>query len=224
MAGRKVKLEWARPLPPTLSAPAGQPLTHGLPASFPAHLLDDDQLEAVETWFDTWQADTLDRVKACLNLPAAEGAREGAPLTLRELAANAVVLAHLLRLHPAAEHTLSILAGELGVRHRKLQYIAAGIMRTLGGIIPAAPVLARWPGLRKLADMFPQLNFAARSGHRPVYIVPFRQHYTLAEQWDTVCTLAKLPGIATVTLDVTPAAADAVRITLNTPSKKHAKR
>lgn len=213
MAGRKVKLEWARPLPPTLKSPAAGPLPHGLPASFPAHLLDDDQLEAVEAWFDTWQADTLDRVKACLNLPAAEGAREGAPLTLRELAANAVVLSHLVRLHPAAEHALPILARELGVRPRKLQYIAAGIMRTLGGALCTPPVLRTRPNLKQLADLFPQLNFAARSGHRPVYIVPFRQRYTLAEQWDTVCTLAKLPGI-TATLDIMPTtAADAVRIT-----------
>lgn len=223
MSGRKVILRYAAPLrenalPAPAPAPAPTP-AHDLPGSFPAGLLDAEQLEAVQTWFDAWQAEVVERIRAALCLPPDADGREGSRQNLAEFGACAVVLAHMLRLHPAASQSLPVLARALGVRERKLYHIRQGILAALGG--KAAPPPRRAAGLKRLADIYPQLDFSRRTGRSAsrssVYIVPFRWRATLMAQFDTVLSLSAIPGI-TATLALTAADEDAVRITLSRPA------
>lgn len=216
MAGRKIRLDWAHPLTPNTPAPPPRSTAaHDLPADFPAQLLDPEQLEAVAAWFDTWQAATIDRLRTALNPPADPESNDGARATLQELAARAIVFAHLFRLHPAAEQPLPTLAATLGVRERHLYHIKTAIIRAVHGLLPRPRRIT--PCLRVLADTFPQLDFTRRIGKKGVYVVPFRGHHTLAVQWETILTLGCIPGI-TAALTLTADDADAVRITI-TPKK-----
>lgn len=92
-----------------------------LPASFPAEILDEEQLEAVAAWFDTWVADLLHSIRLAL-------LGNGAPADLPHLHQHATVLAHLLRLHPAAEATITELAAALGVSRRTLFYVRDSVL------------------------------------------------------------------------------------------------
>lgn len=214
MAGRKVKLEWAHPLSPNHPAPqTAAPTPHDLPADFPSHLLDAEQLEAVSAWFDTWQATMVSKIRAALNTPPTGGDdNEGSRADLNALTAHAIVLAHLFRLHPAAEQSLPVLAAATGLRERRLYTIKTRILRAIHGTLTPPPRTC--PHIRQLADHYPQLDFRRRVGKKGVYLVPFRGHYTLAAQFETVLTLAANPGI-TATLALMADGADAVRITLN---------
>ena len=212
MSGRKVILRYASPLHEERHAApdAAKRCTHDLPASFPLAILDDDQIEAVAAWFDEWQADTMERIRAALNLPTDADGREGIRKSIPELVAACVVLCHLLCLHPAAEHSLPTLARALGVRERKLYYIRDAIMSALSGALPS--VKRKTPRPKQMAALFPQLDFSRCIGKRPCMIVPFAHRTTLAEQWETVISLASYPRI-TATLALTPADENAVRIT-----------
>lgn len=214
MAGRKVILRYAAPLQEGRHAApeAQQPCTHDLPASFPAELLDAEQLDAVASWFDEWQDSTLERIRTALNLPPDPTGREGMRKSLPELVAACVILCHLLRLHPAAEHSLPTLARALGMRERKLYYIRDAIMSALSGALPR--IKRKTPRLQQMADIFPQLDFSRRVGKKPCLIVPFVEHATLAEQFETVLSLGTYPGI-TAALALTRADENAVRITFS---------
>lgn len=217
MAGRKIKLDWARELTPeTPAPPPAQRTPHDLPADFPAHLLDPDQLEAVAAWFDTWQAAMVDKIRAALNtIPADDTDNEGARADLASLTAHALVLAHLFRLHPAAEQSLPVLAAATGLRERRLYTIKQRIIRAVHGMLTLPP--RGCPRLGRLADTYPQLDFRRRVGKRGVYLIPFRGHHTLAAQFETVLTLACHPGV-TAALTLMADGTDAVRLTL-TPKK-----
>jgi hypothetical protein len=93
-----------------------------LPASFPAEILDEEQLEAVAAWFDTWVADLLHSMRLALL------GKPGTPADLAHLHQHATVLAHLLRLHPAAESTITELATTLGVSRRTLFYVRDSVL------------------------------------------------------------------------------------------------
>ena len=200
---------------PTREEPA---TVRHLPASFPSHLLEPDQLEAVTEWWATWQADIVDAVRHLLDAePTGADAKHNARRAdLRHLTLNSIILAHILRLHPAADNSLPILARKLGEPVRKLYYIrdaiCTAIAEHLAGVHSPHHHQPR-PTISQLAAAFPQLNFDHRVGRAPCYTVPFAYHCTLAMQLDTVLTLSKWPGV-TARLDLTTNQADAVRITI----------
>lgn len=218
---REVKLEWAAPLHDNLPAPDLPPGTEPeesepeeaeqLPPGLPEDAgFTPAQRTMLCTWYRQLQLNLHDTARHLLNTQPADG--------LLHYILNAVLLARMLRLHPACEHSLSTLARALNVdksdlaeRNRAMLRAAAGAHRH-----HATP---RTLSIRELAANFPQLNFRAREGKLPVITVPFTdQRALLTEQFNTVTALAAVPGI-TATLDLTTAGFNAVRITF--PSNTH---
>ena len=181
-----------------------------LPASFPAELLDEEQLEAVAAWFDTWVADILHSMRLALL------GKPGAPADLAHLHQHATVLAHLLRLHPAAEATITELATTLGVSRRTLFYVRDSV---LAHIRPAlAGTIARKCAV---ANFYAQLATIGTLDAATItqldartILVPFKPHVHCAHRFATVRQLASLPAVASVKETLTTTGKNAVQIAI----------
>lgn len=179
-----------------------------LPASFPAELLDEEQLEAVAAWFDTWVADILHSMRLALL------GKPGTPADLAHLHQHATVLAHLLRLHPAAEATITELSTTLGVSRRTLFYVRDSV---LAHIRPAlAGTIARKCAV---ANFYAQLATIGTLDAATItqldartILVPFKPHVHCAHRFATVRQLASLPAVASVKETLTTTGKNAVQI------------
>lgn len=220
---REVILAWASPLPQSLAAPTPPPghtpeedEPAPLPAGFPAHLLTEAQQLAISRWFSDWQENTLELIRSMLTLTPEE--------ELKHFHQNATLLARLLRLHPACEHSVTQLAtcmacdpADLNARNREL-------IRTAQNHFSAVAPSVHTPSIRELRRAYPQLDFARRVGELPVIIVPFLDpHATIADRMSTVLSLASHPGITaaetTMPSHKDPQQSNAIRITF--PSNTH---
>ena len=181
-----------------------------LPASFPAELLDEEQLEAMAAWFDTWVADLLHSMRLALL------GKPGTPADLAHLHQHATVLAHLLRLHPAAEATITELATTLGVSRRTLFYVRDSV---LAHIRPAlAGTIARKCAV---ANFYAQLATIGTLDAATItqldartILVPFKPHVHCAHRFATVRQLASLPTVASVKETLTTTGKNAVQIAI----------
>lgn len=181
-----------------------------LPASFPAELLDEEQLEAVAAWFDTWVADILHSMRLALL------GKPGTPADLAHLHQHATVLAHLLRLHPAAEATITELAATLGVSRRTLFYVRDSV---LAHIRPAlAGTIARKCAV---ANFYAQLATIGTLDAATItqldartILVPFKHAVHCAHRFATVRQLASLPAVASVKETLTTTGKNAVQIAI----------
>ena len=181
-----------------------------LPASFPAELLDEEQLEAVAAWFDTWVADILHSMRLALL------GKPGTPADLAHLHQHATVLAHLLRLHPAAESTITELATTLGVSRRTLFYVRDAV---LAHIRPAlAGTIARKCAV---ANFYAQLATIGTLDAATItqldartILVPFKPCVHCAHRFATVRQLASLPAVASVKETLTTTGKNAVQIAI----------
>ncbi|MBR5887327.1 MAG: hypothetical protein IKZ07_03865 [Akkermansia sp.] len=180
-----------------------------LPASFPAELLNEEQLETVQAWFDTWVADILHSIRLAL-------LGTGAPADLAHLHQHATVLAHLLRLHPAAEASITELAAALGCSRRTLFYtrdavlehIRPAVAGTISRKQATANVYAQLATIGTLdAATITQLD--ART-----ILVPFKPAVYFAHRFATVRQLASLPAVASAKETLTTTGKNAIQITL----------
>ena len=189
---------------------AAAPDSFRLPASFPAELLDEEQLEAVAAWFDSWVADLLHSMRLALL------GKPGTPADLAHLHQHATVLAHLLRLHPAAEATITELATVLGVSRRTLFYVRDSV---LAHIRPAlAGTIARKCAV---ANFYAQLATIGTLDAATItqldartILVPFKPHVHCAHRFATVRQLASLPAVASVKETLTTTGKNAVQIAI----------
>lgn len=189
---------------------ATAPDSFQLPASFPAEILDEEQLEAVAAWFDTWVADLLHSMRLALL------GKPGTPADLPHLHQHATVLAHLLRLHPAAEATITELATTLGVSRRTLFYVRDSV---LAHIRPAlAGAIARKCAV---ANFYAQLATIGTLDAATItqldartILVPFKPCVHCAHRFATVRQLASLPAVASVKETLTTTGKNAVQISI----------
>lgn len=188
---------------------AAAPDSFQLPASFPAEILDEEQLEAVAVWFDTWVADLLHSIRLAL-------LGNGAPADLPHLHQHATVLAHLLRLHPAAEATITELAAALGCSRRTLFYVRDSV---LAHIRPAlAGTIARKCAV---ANFYAQLATIGTLDAATItqldartILVPFKPCVHCAHRFATVRQLASLPAVTSVKETLTTTGKNAVQIAI----------
>lgn len=187
---------------------AGDPAAPwALPADFPDVGLTHDQTMQIREWWTNACSDFLERVRAALTYDT------HANTNLKNFSRNAIMLAHLLALHPACAGNLATLAKKSGHGHTALERAKAGILTILTTRTHTRKgTRSSTPSIRNLADALPQLDFTARSGKPPVIVVPFRWRLSLTQQWDTVCSLELFPHIS-ATLELTADCRDAVRIT-----------
>lgn len=181
-----------------------------LPASFPAELLDEEQLEAVAAWFDTWVADLLHSMRLALL------GKPGTPADLAHLHQHATVLAHLLRLHPAAEATITELATTLGVSRRTLFYVRdsvlAHIRPALAGTIARKCAVANFYAQLATIGTLDAATIAQLDAR--TILVPFKPHVHCAHRFATVRQLASLPAVASVKETLTTTGKNAVQIAI----------
>ncbi len=202
--------------------PTTAPENFPLPPSFPSHILDDDQLETVETWWHDWVETTLYTLRRALtcartrsNNPLAEH-----PVNFENLLVHAVTLAHLLRLHPSAEDELYLLGKKLGVSERRMYYARDAILAQLGSAAIAActrrpaprSTLAR---LRDLLADHKQLDTARMTSPQPgTVLVPYATRCPMAQRYAIMQRIASISGVASVRDDLTPDDCPALAITL----------
>lgn len=189
-----------------------------LPSSFPAELFTEEQMDAVAAWFDTWAADILHAIRcALLDHPHAPGQRQGvsAP-TLDQLTRHATILAHLLRLHPAADAPVDTLASQLGVSRRALYYTRDTVLRyirpALAGTISRTSAAASF--FEQLATVRHLDTAQATQLDARTILVPFAPHTLVCARFAAVQHIAAIPAVAGVHEDLTPTGQNAVHITL----------
>lgn len=193
-----------------VGTPARSTEAFRLPASFPAHALDDDQLDEVATWFDAWITDMLHLLRQGLLRGHTFSKTPGhlPPATLQNLIIHAVVLSHLLRLHPAAEPSLPELAKHLGVAQRRLYYARDAIMATLGGAALAALRGQRQPQQQPvaqyLADQRTLDHSRAMRRSTTGWLVPFLPGTGVAARFATVQRIAGHFAVARVREELVP--------------------
>lgn len=183
-----------------------------LPASFPAELLTEDQLAEVQLWFDSWVSDLLHAVRCAL-----VGGQDGTDTAdLPHLHRHATVLAHLLRLHPAAEASITDLATAMGCSRRALFYVRDAVMRhirpALVGVIASKNSAAYF--YAQLATIGTLDADAARNVNPRTLMVPFKPAVHVAHRFATVQQLAAIPAVASVRETLTASGRNAVQITL----------
>ena len=183
-----------------------------LPASFPAEILTEEQMDEVQTWFDSWCADLLHAVRCALVGSDTESAQ-----TLAHLQQRAVLLAHLLRLHPAAEASTTQLANALGISRRTAFYMQENILQHVkpairGTSIGGTQLAAFTTQLANTGTLLP--DAAAQISARCI-CVPFKPHVHVAHRFATVQNVAKHPAVATAREDFMPGTTkNAILITL----------
>lgn len=193
-----------------------------LPESFPVEILTDDQLEAIQQWFDTWAGDLLHALRlALIGHRQSVSKHQGAsPVDLKTLQLHAVVLAHLLRLHPAAEPSLPELAKSMGLPFRSLYYARDTILAYIKPVI--AGTISRHSALAEFWQVFPSmpsLDTAAASMPDPsTILVPFKhtgpKYNTLKNLFATKQHLASSPAVAAVHDDLDADGRTIIKITL----------
>lgn len=194
------------------------PAAFQLPQSFPAELLDDDQLETIAAWFDTWVADLLHSIRlALLGHTHTVSKHQGAtPADLAHLTQHAVALCHLLRLHPAAEASITELAAGLGVPRRALYYARDAVLQhirpALAGTIARSHAAAN--AYAQLAAIGTLDTAQATTLDTRTILVPFKPAVYVAHRFATVQQLAALPGVASAREELTPSGKNAVLITI----------
>lgn len=196
-------------------AGGGAPDAFRLPQSFPAELLDEEQLEAVAEWFDSWVADLLHNIRLAL-------LGNGAPADLPHLHRHATVLCHLLRLHPAAEGSITELATALGCSRRTMFYVRDAVLEhirpALAGTIARkqaqANFYAQLATIGTLDTTRGTLNATITPRNARTIIVPFKTGTTTMMRFATVSQLARLPAVAGVKECLTDNDKNAVQITL----------
>ena len=175
------------------------PDSFSLPASFPADLLNEEQLDEVRIWFDTYIADLLATIRAALT-----GGSEKS--SLAHLQHRAVILAHLLRLHPAAEDSITALAETLGISRRSAFYIQDDLLTTirpaLCHIANAATAMATFTA-RVAEQPWLDLDGILPLSHRHLAI-PFKRRAIVAARFATAQAVASLPGVVSVREDFMP--------------------
>lgn len=172
-----------------------------LPASFPAHLLNEEQLDECQLWFDSWCADLLHAIRCAL-----VGTDTDTTATLAHLQQRAVLLAHLLRLHPAAEESTTQLAAALKISRRTAFYMQENILQhikpALHGTATSGTQLASFTA--HLANTGTLLPDAATQLAARTICVPFKPHVHVAHRFATVQSVAKHPAVASVREDFVP--------------------
>lgn len=197
---------------------ATAPDSFRLPASFPSELLNEEQLEAVADWFDTWAANLLHSIRLALrgHLSPVDKHRGATPADLPHLQLHAVVLAHLLRLHPAAEVSITELAAALGTPRRTLFYIRdavlAHIRPALAGTIARKQAVANFYSQLATIGTLDAATITQMDAH--TLRVPFKPCVHCAHRFATVRQLAAMPAVANVKETLTPSGKNAVQITL----------
>lgn len=193
-----------------LPDPGATPDSFQLPASFPAEILDEEQLEAVAAWFDTWVADLLHSMRLALL------GKPGTSADLPHLHQHATVLAHLLRLHPAAEATITELATALGCSRRTLFYVRdsvlAHIRPALAGTISRKCAVANF--YAQLATIGTLDAATITQLDARTILVPFKPCVHCAHRFATVRQLASLPAVASVKETLTTTGKNAVQIAI----------
>lgn len=187
--------------------------TFSLPRSFPAELLNEEQLDEVKLWFDSWAADLLHEIRAALSGSPEHAGQQ----TLAHLQQRAVILAHLLRLHPAAESSISQLATAMGISRRSAFYMQDSIMQHIRPALCSAI-----SGAASLADFTATLaatgtlqphdaqQLTARS-----LAVPFKPAVHCAHRFATALKVADHPAVSSVREDFMPGTTkNALHITL----------
>lgn len=178
-----------------------EPDIFGLPDSFPAHALDDDQLEEVREWWGGYMPDLLHAFKHSLVCQAKRYASTECPPTLQNFIIRAVVLAHLLRLHPATEDSLLKLAKALKVPHKRLYYAREAILETLTSGAVSAFKAAR-EGREAVIEFLathPALDYsgAVRVSSRRL-LIPLAGRLSPAARHALMKDCAAVPGVASV--------------------------
>ena len=175
------------------------PDSFSLPRSFPADLLTEEQLDEVRLWFDTYISDLLATIRAALT-----GGSEKS--TLAHLLHRAVILAHLLRLHPAAEDSITALAEALGISRRAAFYIQDDLLTlirpALCHIANAATAMAAFAS-RVAEQAWLDFEGLTTLSHRQLAI-PFKRRAVVAARFATAQAVAALPGVAAVREDFMP--------------------
>ncbi len=191
-----------------------------LPASFPRRALSDEQLEAVGEWYNEWISGLLEAVRGALVCARTRSAKADAPppVNLQNLQVHAVVLAHLLRLHPSAEESLPKLAEAMGVACRRLYYARDAILEQFGDAAVKA-----FRAQRDVQDVALEalachsaLDFAGAVKLSPrVLFIPYAGRTTTMQRFSIVQAVMGTPGIDTVRDDFMPdTTTHALRVTL----------
>ncbi|MDO4818046.1 MAG: hypothetical protein Q3986_06435 [Akkermansia sp.] len=184
-----------------------------LPADFPRHLIDPEDMDELQDWWTSTVTAFLERLRHALRVHAHTHPN------LDNFIQNAVVLGNMLALHPALSGTLSSLSNTKPFSFNTLQAHRAAILDILSGKGQPIPLRPDVLSPKQLAVAFPALDFAAiparaiSQGHRNprCLIVPFAGRVNLADQWDTVVSISLYPKLS-ATLDLTADGRDAVRI------------
>lgn len=187
----------------------GAPESWQLPATFPLEILTEDQQEAIAAWWDAWVSEMLHTARAALRgNTAGKSKHQGAsPADLPTLQLHAVVLAHLLRLHPAAEKSLPKLAEDMGLPTRAVYYARDAILPHLAPVVAGLQSRAatRATAVETLATTAGLDAAAAVQGADPRQIfVPLRAGMGLSARFAVVMRLSRVPGIAAVREDFMP--------------------
>lgn len=200
---------------------------HDLPDSFPADLLDDDQLDAVAAWWAHYTTELIDRLRIALCATPGAPKKARCVQDLEHYILQAVALGHILRLHPACDITLSELAHHLGVNARALRSakdtVSDAIMHPGRAAERADRRSERRLTIGRLGRLYPVLDIARAEGSKPVLIIPYRRHITLATQMTLALSISRYKNI-TCTLWETAAGENAIKITFHSPENraKHA--
>lgn len=200
VAPRACKVLWEEYTP---DCGGGGPEPFALPASFPLDLLDEFQQSEVAAWWTAYIENMLHSLKLSLTCARTRSTKEEKPhpVTLQNFIIHAVVLSHLLRLHPCTEASLPELAKALGVAQRRLYYARDTILEQLGtGAVDA------FHGTRRqqmrlgeyLTGCTELLPNAIRRPADNVLVIPFRAHVPMARRFAIVQTVSQLPGVACV--------------------------
>lgn len=189
-----------------------------LPDSFPAEILDDDQLAAIASWFDTWCGDLLHTLRiALLDHPHPGGQRQGVtPPSLEQFERHAAILAHLLRLHPATEPGIPKLAARLGISRRAAYYIRDTVLRHIRPAL-AGTISRRTAHKSLLTDLRENKTLDLARATTPdagTIIIPFRRRVHLSGRFATVKRIALHPAVGSVRESETPTGAPAITIKL----------
>ena len=186
---------------------------HNLPATVPTHILDDEQIDTITTWWQQQCDHIIATVTSALTARNTDTSNQPSPCDLNHLITNAVTLAHILRLHPAADVSLKTIAEHLHIPYRRMKATKQAICIALADPTHAPTVSRATTSRQQLAKIYPVLDFARATGKHPVILVPFRRRLTLEAQMTLAfaigsfrhltCTLAELPGTGENALRIT---------------------
>lgn len=179
------------------------PAPFALPESFPLDLLDDFQQAEVQAWWNSYAEHIVHCLKQALSCARTRSIKEEKPypVTLQNFVVHAVVLAHLLRLHPCTEASLPDLAKALGVAQRRLYYARDAVLEQLGQAAVDAFHGKRRERVRLGEYLTGCADLLVAELIRPadkVLVLPFRAGVPMGRRFAIVQAVAALPGVACV--------------------------